>query len=147
MRHTVAASTERAYLKLFGAWIDFRVRSGVPVILDHRGFDGLANVLHTFEYVAYASAAKKLRSAIIESHLSAIKIFHGISRGFELDNSHPVIAGALKAAARSNAEVDIQATVRRPVSWAMLLAFESLIPAWRNAGSVWWLALCSSFTL
>ena len=35
--------------------------------------------------------------------------------------------------------------MRRPVSWAMLLAGETLIPAWRNEGRVLWLALCASF--
>ena len=73
---------------------------------------------------------QKLRSATIESHLSAIKFFHRISRGFELDTTHFVIACALKGAARSHADVGNQATVRRPVSWAMLLAGESLIPSW-----------------
>eukprot|EP00904_Undaria_pinnatifida_P010786 jgi/Undpi1/6838/HiC_scaffold_21.g09314.m1 len=56
----------------------------------------MTNVWHLFEYVAYAFATKKLRSATIESHLSAIKFFHRISRGFELDTTHPVIASALK---------------------------------------------------
>lgn len=98
-----------------------------------------------FEYVAYSFATKKLRSATIESHLSAIKFFHRISRGFELDTTHPVLACALKGAARSHADVGNQATVRRPVSWAMLLAGESLIPSWGTGGRVLWLALCASF--
>ena len=144
VRHAVAVSTERAYLGHFGAWVDFRVRSGVPVFVD-RGIDDMTNVWHLFEYVAYAFATKKLPSATIESHLSAIKFFHRISRGFELDTTHPVIASALKGAARSHAEMGNQATVRRPVSWAMLLAGETLIPAWRNAGRVLWPALCASF--
>eukprot|EP00904_Undaria_pinnatifida_P006004 jgi/Undpi1/2533/HiC_scaffold_13.g05912.m1 len=59
----------------------------------------MTNVWHLFEYVAYAFATRKLRSATIESHLSAIKFFHRISRGFELDTSHPVIPSALKATA------------------------------------------------
>ena len=128
----------------FGAWVDFRVRSGVPVFLD-RGIDDMTNVWHLFEYVAYAFATKKLRSATIESHLSAIKFFHRISRGFELDTTHPVIASALKGAARSHAEVGSQATVRRPVSWAIWPTGETLIHAWRNGGRVLWLALCASF--
>ena len=37
-----------------------------------------------------------MRSATIESHLSAIKYFHLISRGFELDTIHLVIASDLK---------------------------------------------------
>ena len=107
--------------------------------------DGLSNVWQLFEYVAYSFATKKLRSATIESHLSAIKFFHRISRGFELDTTHPVLACALKGAARSHADVGNQATVRRPVSWAMLLAGESLIPSWGTGGRVLWLALCASF--
>ena len=102
-------------------------------------------VWHLFEYVAYACATKKLPSATIESHLSAIKVFHGISRGFELDTTHPVIVTAVKGAARSHAKMGNQATVRRPVSWTMLFAGENLIPAWRNGGSVLYLALCASF--
>ena len=144
VRHAVVALAERVCLGHFGAWIDFRVRSGVPVFLD-RGIDGVTNVWHFFEHVAYAFFTKKLRSATIESHLSAIKFFHRISRGFELDTTYPVIASALKGAARSHAEVDDQATVRRPVSWAALLAGETLIPACRNGGLVLWLALCASF--
>ena len=35
--------------------------------------------------------------------------------------------------------------MRRPVSWAMLLAGETLIPAWRNGGRVLWLTWCASF--
>ena len=34
--------------------------------------------------------------------------------------------------------------MRRPVSWAMLLDGETLIPACRNEGRVLWLALCAS---
>ena len=144
MRHAVAASTERAYLGYFGAQVDFRVRSGVPVFLD-RGIDGMTNVWHLVEYVAYAFATRKLRSATIESHLSAIKFFQRISRGFELDTTSPFIASTLHDAARSHAEVGNQATVPRPLSWAMLLAGETLIPAWRNEGHVLWLALCASY--
>ena len=90
-------------------------------------------------------ATKNLRSATTESQLSAIKFFHRISRGFELDTTHPVLANALKGAARSHADVGNQAAVRRPVSWAMLLAGETLIPAWRNGGRVLWLVMCASF--
>ena len=144
MRHAAAASTERAYLGHFGPWVDFRVRSGVPVFLE-RGIDGMTNVWHLFEHVAYAFATKKLRSATIESRLSAINCFHRISRGFELDTTHPVIASALKGSSRSHAEVGNQATVRCPVSLATFLAGETLIPAWRNGGRVLWLALCASF--
>ena len=128
----------------FGAWVNVRVRSGFPVFLD-RGIDDVTNVWHLFEYVAYAFATKKLRSATIESRLSAIKFFHRIPRGFELDTTHPVIASAVKGAVRSHAEVGNQATVRRPVSSAMLLAREILMPAWRNGGRVLWLALCRRF--
>ena len=128
MRHAVAASTERAYLGHFGAWLDVRVRSRVPVFLE-RGIDGTTNVWHSFDFVAYAFATNKQQSATIESNLSAIKFFHRISRGFELDTTHPVILSALKGAARSHAEVGNQGTVRRSVSWAMLLAGKTLIPA------------------
>ena len=98
-----------------------------------------------FEYVAHAFATKKQRSATIESNLSALEFFHRISRRFELDTTHPDIASALRGAARSHAEVSNQATVRRPVSRAMLLAGQTLIPAWRNGVRVLWLALCASF--
>ena len=100
---------------------------------------------HFFEYLAYAFATKKLRSATIASHLSVIKFFQRISRGFELDTTYPVIASALKGAARSHAEVGKQSTVRRPVSWAMWLVIKNLISAWRNGGRVLWLAFCASF--
>ena len=67
--------------------------------------------------VTDAFATKKLRSATIESHLSAINFFHRILRAFELDTTHPVIASALKGAARLHAEVGNQATLRRPVGY------------------------------
>ena len=107
----------------------------------------MANVWRLFEYVAYAFSTKKLRSANLESHLSAIKFFHRISTRFEIDTTHSVIANALKDAARMHADVGNQATVRRPVSWDMLLAGEKLIPTWRAGGRVLWLALCASFCL
>ena len=37
--------------------------------------------------------------------------------------------------------------MRWPVSWAMLLAGETLTPSWRNGGVALWLALCASFCL
>ena len=144
MRHAVAASTERANFGRFGAWVDVQVRSGDPTYR-HRSIDGMTNVWHLLEYVAYAFATKKPRSATIESHLSAITFSHRISRGFELDTIHPVISSALKGATCSHDEVGNQATVRRPMSWAMFLAGETLIPAWRNRGRVLWLALYASF--
>ena len=107
----------------------------------------MTNVWHVFEYVAYTFSTNKLRSATIESHLSAIKFFHRISRGFEINTAHPVIANALKGAARLHADVGSQATVRRSVSWDMLLAGEKLIPPWRAGGRVLWVALCASFCL
>ena len=107
----------------------------------------MANVWHVLEYGAYAFSIKKLRSATIESHLSAIKLLHRISRGFKIDTTHPVIANALKGAARLHADVGNQATERRPVSWYMLLAGEELIPAYRVGVRVLWLALCASFCL
>ena len=54
----IIQSTERAYLGNFGAWVDFRVSSGVPVFL-RRGIDGMTKVWHLFERVAYAFATKK----------------------------------------------------------------------------------------
>ena len=90
--------------------------------------DDMANVWCLFEYVAYAFDTEKMPSATIESHLSAIKYFHRISRGFELDTTHRVIASALKGAVRSHADVGNQATVRRLISWGMLLAGEAWFP-------------------
>ena len=74
MRVAVAPSSERTYQGHFGAWADFRVRCGVPVFLQPCN-EGLSNVWQLFEYVTYSFATKKLRSATIESHLSAIKFF------------------------------------------------------------------------
>ena len=130
----------------FGAWVDIRVRSDVPVLLD-RGIDDMINVWHLFEYVEYALATTELRSATIESHLSAIKFVHRTSRDLELDTTHPVIASAFDGAARSHVEVGNQATVRRPLSWGMLLAAEKLIPILSNGGRGLWLAIGSSFCL
>ena len=64
------------------------------------------------------------------------QVFHRISRGFELDTTHPVLESTLKGVTRSLSGVGNQADVRRPVSWAMLLTGETLIPAWRNGGRV-----------
>lgn len=116
----------------------------MPDFLPHCG-DGMVNVWWLFEYVAYAFATKMLRSATIEIHLSAIKYFFSISRGYEPDTTPPVLASALKRAARSHDDAGNQASVRRPISWVMLLAGESLVPTWRTGGRVLWLALCASF--
>ena len=134
------------FLGHFGAWVDFRVRSDVPVLLD-RGIDDMINVWHLFEYVEHALATTRLRSATIESHLSAIKFVHRTSRDFELDTTHPVIASAFDGATRLHVEVGNQATVRRPLSWGMLLAAEKLSPILCNGGRGLWLAFGSSFCL
>ena len=109
--------------------------------------DGMTNLWQLFEYVAYAFATKKLRSATVNSHLWAIEFFHRVSRGFELDTTHPDLTNVLEGATRSHADAGNQATVRRPVSWAMLLAGDTLIPVRRSGGCVLWLALCASFCL
>ena len=88
-----------------------------------------------------------LRSATIESHLSAISSFIAFHAVLSSTKLTPSLSSALKDAARSHAEVGSQATVRRPVSWAMLLAGETSIPDRRNRGRVLWLALCASFFL
>ena len=44
------------------------------------------------------------------------QVFHRVSRGFELDITHPLLTHALKGAARSHADAGNQATVRWPVS-------------------------------
>ena len=79
----------------------------------------MANVWHLFEYAGYAFAPKKLRSATIESHMSSLKILHGIFFGFGLDTTHPAIASGPNSAACMHAAVGCQATVDRPVSWTM----------------------------
>ena len=85
-QHAVAASCERAYLGHSGTWVDVRVRSGIPVFLEH-SINGMTNLWHLFEYVAYAFATKKPWSAIIEIVISAIKFsiaFHAVSRSTPL---------------------------------------------------------------
>ena len=72
MRSTVAALSEGTYQGHFGAWVKFRVHCGVPIFLQHCR-DRMTNVWHLFEYVAYAFGTKKLRSATVDSHLSATK--------------------------------------------------------------------------
>ena len=57
MRVAVAPSSERTYQGHFGAWVDFRVRCGVPVLLQPCN-EGLSNVWQLFEYVAYSFATK-----------------------------------------------------------------------------------------
>ena len=97
------------------------VGCGLPVFL-HHGSESMINVGQLLEYAACAFATKRLRYATIENDVSTIKFFHRISRGFELDTTHPVLASALKGAARSHADGGYQATVCRLGSWAMLLA-------------------------
>ena len=126
MRNAIATLSERTYQGNFGAWVDIRVRCRMPVFLERCG-DNTTKVWHLFEYVAYAFATKKLRSATIESQMSAIKFFHRVSRGFELNTTHPVLGKALKGAARSHADAGNQATVRWPVSWERFIAGEKMI--------------------
>ena len=72
MRIAVAALSERNYQGHFSAWVDVRVSCGLAGFLQHCS-DSMLNVWQLTEYVAYAFATKKLRSAAIESHLSAMK--------------------------------------------------------------------------
>ena len=58
-----------------------------------------------------------------------------ISRGLELDTTHPGL-GNVKGAARSHADAGNQATIRRPVSWEMLIAGEKLISTRQTGGLV-----------
>lgn len=120
MRNAVADSSEQIFLDHFGACVDFRVRCGVPRFLRHCG-DDVVDLWCLFEYVVYTLATKKLRPATTESYLSAIKYLHRISRGVELETTHPVIASAIKGAARSHADAGNQISVRRPISWVLLL--------------------------
>ena len=55
--NAVAVSFEQTYLGHFSAWVDFRVRCGVPVFFQHSR-DDMANVWGLFEYEAYAFATK-----------------------------------------------------------------------------------------
>ena len=93
------------------------------------------------EYIAYACLSKSLQAATIESHLSAIKHFHRVTKGIELETVHPVVVHALKGVARCHAEAGTQSRLRRPLSWPMLRAGEKLIPRWGSGGRVLWLAL------
>lgn len=133
MRHAVVPWPERTHQGHFVGWVDFRERRGMPVFL-HQCSDGMFNVWQLFVYVSYSFATKQFRPPIVESHLSAIKLFHRIMRGFELYTTHPVLASALKQVGRTDADVDHQATVRRPVSWMMLLASGTLAPSWGTGG-------------
>ena len=105
----------------------------------------MANVRSLLENTAYAVATKKLQANTVESHLSAIKLFHRSSRGFELDTSHPLLRNALKGSARSHAVAGLQPRVRRQVSWSMLLGGEHLAQTWGAGGRALWLALGASF--
>ena len=103
MRIAVAVSSEQTYPGPSSAWVDFRVRecrvSSSTVVMIWPTCDPRWSTL------AYAFATKPLPSATIEGHWSAIKYFSRISRGFELDTTHPVIASAFKGAGRSLADV------------------------------------------
>lgn len=134
MSNAVVVSSEQTYLEQFGTWVDFRVPCGVASFLRHYG-DDMVKVWCLFECVAYAFATKKLRSATMDSCLSAITYFHCFSCVSELDTTHPVIANVLKGASRSHADAVNQASVRQSVSWVMLLAAESLTHTRRILGS------------
>lgn len=68
--------------------------------------EAVVNVLHLAEYVGYVFSDKGLQGDTIESHLSAIKYFHRVSRSFELDTTRPLLTNALKGAARLHADAD-----------------------------------------
>ena len=73
MRNAIANSFERNYQEHFGAWVDFRVRCGRPVLLEGcRG--STANVCVAFVRVRNALVTKISGSAIVESRLSAIVV-------------------------------------------------------------------------
>lgn len=47
---------------------------------------------------------KGLQAKTRESHLSAVKRYHGVSRGFELQATHPLLVTLLKGVIRSRVE-------------------------------------------
>lgn len=57
----------------------------------------MVNVWCLFDKLSVPIRHGQVQRATIGSHLSAIKYFHLISRGFELDRSHPVVDSAFKA--------------------------------------------------
>ena len=144
MRNAVAVSSEHTFLGHFDAWVDLRVRYGVPIFQQH-GSDDMADVWCLFEYVSYVISNKTLQSATMESNLSTIKYFPRISCGFKLHTAHPVTASTLKGAARSHADEGNQATVRRPISSVRLLAGEAIFPSWHFGCRSLWYSLCASF--
>ena len=109
----------------------------MPVFLQHGSAD-MIDVWSLFEYVAYAVGEHR-KPDVGDQYCPRI------SCGFELDTTNSVIASALKGAARSRADAENQATVRRPISWIMTLAGEALMPSCRVGGRVVLLALCALF--
>ena len=96
----------------------------------------MTNLWHLFEHVAYAFLCHQE---------TAVGNTKAICQLFRARHHSPRHRECPQGAARLNADVGNQATVRQPVSWAMFLAGEKMIPSWRSERRVWWLALCSAF--
>ena len=88
----------------------------------------MVNFWFLFEYVAYAFSTKHCGRRPSRVFRLRLNTFTRISRGFELGTTHPVFASALKGASRLHADAGSQATVRRPITWLVLLAGEALFP-------------------
>lgn len=86
-----------------------------------------------------------MQETTIAGHLSAIKYYHRLVGGIELDTQHPLIRNALKGVTRGHAEVGTQQRLRLPVSWAVLQAGAGLVPTWGVGGRLMFLALGASF--
>ena len=83
---------------------------------------------HLFEYIGFAFAIKKLRLATIEGRSSAIRFFHLVSRGFELDTTHPLSLMPSKVLRVRMPTLAIKQPCAGLYSWPVLLTGETLIP-------------------
>ena len=83
----------------------------------------------------------------ISGKLTAVQYFHRLEAGVELPTTAPVLKSALKGIARGHVAAGTPRQVRLPVSLAMLLEGEGLIPSWGAGGNEMWLCLCLSYFL
>ena len=144
IRQTVARTSERTYQGYFRCWKLFCVSVGLPVFL-LAGAGGDSHVRLLLVCIAYAWGTNGLTVDTIADHLAAVKFFHRQERGLELFLRHPCLVDALKGATRSYAKAGTKSCIRRPVTWSVLLAGESLCHQWGPGGRVLWLALGASF--
>lgn len=82
----------------------------LPVFVESED-GGMCQVSAMLKYIAHAYSTRKLQANTIGGHLAAVKYYHPLACGFELNTSHPLLANALKGVTRGHTEFGISTKI------------------------------------